>query len=75
MQEAFKSYKRTSPEDAARCLDVAIQHYALGGNLRRAATLKQSLAELFEVDIGDQRRAIEAYEVAGDWYISDNAEA
>lgn len=75
MTEAFKTYRKTDPEDAARCLDVAINHYTMKGNFRRAATWKQNIAELFEVELGDQKRAMEAYETAAGWYEQDNAEA
>ena len=75
MTEAFKSYKRSSPEDAARCLDQAIQHYAVKGNLRRAATHKQNLAELYEITIGDPARAAKTYDEAGNWFLNDNAES
>lgn len=73
--EAFKSYRKTDPQDAARVLDQAINHYTLKGNFRRAAGHKEKLAELYEVELGDQKRAIEAYEAAASWYESDNAEA
>ncbi|KAI7215247.1 TPR-like protein [Hortaea werneckii] len=75
LTEAFKSYRKDEPEDAARCLEQAIQHYTLKGNFRRAATHKQNLAELYEVEMGDGKRAAEAYETAAGWYESDNAEA
>ncbi|KAK3675053.1 vesicular-fusion protein S17 [Recurvomyces mirabilis] len=75
MVEAFKSYKKDEPESAARCLDQAINHYTMKGNFRRAATQKQQLAELFEVEVGDQKRACEAYETAAGWFEADNAEA
>ena len=75
LTEAFKTYRKTDPEDAARCLDSAINHYTLKGNFRRAATWKQNIAELFEVELGDQKRAMEAYETAAGWYEQDNAEA
>ncbi|KAF2143879.1 uncharacterized protein K452DRAFT_285920 [Aplosporella prunicola CBS 121167] len=75
LTEAFKTYKKTDPEDAARCLDSAINHYTMKGNFRRAATWKQNLAELYEVEVGDQKRSMEAYEVAAGWYENDNAEA
>lgn len=75
MTEAFKVYKKTDPLDAARCLDVAIHHYTLKGNFRRAATHKQNLAELYEVELGDNRKAIESYELAAGWFEADNAEA
>ncbi|KAI9839524.1 MAG: hypothetical protein M1819_002150 [Sarea resinae] len=75
LTEAFKAYRKTDPEDAARVLDQAINHYTMKGNFRRAATHKQNLAEVFEVEIGDQKRAIEAYDTAAGWFESDNAEA
>ncbi|KAF2741039.1 alpha-soluble NSF attachment protein-like protein [Polyplosphaeria fusca] len=73
--EAFKAYRKDSPEDAARVLDKAISHYCAKGNFRRAATHKQNLAELYEVELGDEGRAAAAYEEAAGWYESDNAEA
>ncbi|CRL31075.1 NSF attachment protein [Penicillium camemberti] len=75
LQEAFKVYRKTDPEDAARVLSSAIQHYVLRGNLRRAATQQQYLAELYEVELGDMKKALEAYEKAADWFEGDNAEA
>lgn len=73
--EAFKSYRKDEPEDAARCLEQAIGHYTMKGNFRRAATQKQQVAELYEVELGDGKRAAEAYEQAAGWYENDNAEA
>ncbi|KAF2723986.1 TPR-like protein [Polychaeton citri CBS 116435] len=73
--EAFKAYKKDEPEEAARCLEKAVGHYTLKGNFRRAAGYKQNLAELYEQDLGDEARAMEAYETAAGWYESDNAEA
>ena len=75
LTEAFKAYRQDDPENAARCLDQAINHYTLKGNFRRAATNKQNLAELYEVGLGDNKRAAEAYETAAGWFESDNAEA
>jgi len=73
--EAFKVYRKDQPLDAVRCLDVAIQQYAAKGNLRRAATHQQNKAECYEVEIGDEKQAMEAYEVAAGWFETDNAEA
>jgi len=75
LTEAFKAYRKDDPEAAARCLDRAIAHYCSKGNFRRAATHKQNLAELYEVELGDNGRAGAAYEEAAGWYESDNAEA
>ncbi|KAI2037855.1 vesicular-fusion protein S17 [Ophidiomyces ophidiicola] len=75
LTEAFKVYKKTDPEDAARVLQGAISHYISKGNFRRAATHQQNLAEVYEVEIGDETRAMEAYEKAAEWFEGDNAEA
>ncbi|KAF2865323.1 alpha-soluble NSF attachment protein [Massariosphaeria phaeospora] len=75
LTEAYKAYRKDDPEAAARCLDKAIAHYCAKGNFRRAATHKQNLAELYEVELGDNSRAAAAYEEAAGWYESDNAEA
>lgn len=75
MIEAFKVYRKDQPEDAVRCLNVAINQYCLKGNFRRAATYKENEGELFETQIGDLKRAAEAYETAAQWYENDNAQA
>lgn len=75
LTEAFKVYRKTDPEDAVRVLSGAIQHYIGKGNFRRAATHQQNLAETYEVEIGDAKRALQEYEKAAEWYDSDNAEA
>ncbi|RMZ90313.1 hypothetical protein DV736_g2460, partial [Chaetothyriales sp. CBS 134916] len=75
LSEAFKVYRKDSPQDAARVLTSAIAHYTAKGNFRRAATHQQNLAEVYEVEIGDQKRALEAYDTAAQWFESDNAEA
>lgn len=75
LQEAFKVYRKSDPEDAARVLSSAIQHYVLRGNLRRAATQQQYLAEVYEVELGDMKQALDAYEKAAEWFEGDNAEA
>lgn len=73
--EAFKVYRLESPEDAARVLTQAIAHYTSRGSFRRAATQQEQLAGLIETQIGDSKRAMEAYATAAEWYSSDNAEA
>lgn len=75
LTEAFKVYRKDSPQDAARVLTQAISHYTSKGNFRRAATHQQNLAECYEMEIGDQKKALEAYDTAAQWFESDNAEA
>ena len=75
LTEAYKSYRKSDPEDAARVLQQAINHYTSKGNFRRAATHQQNLAEIYEIELGDEKRAVEAYETAAGWFESDHAEA
>ena len=74
-QEAFKAYRKTDPQDAARVLQLAINHYTSKGNFRRAATQQQSLAEVWENEVGDQKMALDAYDTAASWFENDGAEA
>ena len=75
MTEAFKVYRKDAPEDAVRVITSAIAHYTSRGSFRRAATHQQNLAEVYESELGDTKRALEAYDTAAQWYESDNAEA
>lgn len=70
-----KVYRKENPEDAVRCLEVAINQYCKKGNFRRAAQHKEHAGEVFEVELGDRKRALECYELAAGWYESDNAVA
>ena len=75
LTECFKVYRKDSPQDAARVIQQAIQHYTSSGNFRRAATHQQNLAEVYEVELQDQKSAMKAYDTAAGWYETDNAEA
>ncbi|KAL7623990.1 vesicular-fusion protein S17 [Parahypoxylon ruwenzoriense] len=73
--DAFKVYRKENPEDAVRCLDFAVNQYCKKGNFRRAAQHKENMGEVYEVEIGDSKRALECYEAAAGWYEGDNAAA
>ncbi|KJR83894.1 alpha-soluble NSF attachment protein [Sporothrix schenckii 1099-18] len=71
---AFKVYREKNPEDAARCLEDAIQYYTSHGNFRRAAKQKEDLGELYE-ELQMSERALHSYEKAAAWYETDGAQA
>ncbi|KAI2634326.1 TPR-like protein [Hypomontagnella submonticulosa] len=73
--DAFKVYRKENPEDAVRCLEFAVTQYCKKGNFRRAAQHKENMGEVFEVEMGDMKRALECYETAAGWYEGDNAGA
>ena len=73
--DAFKAYRKDDPQAAARCLNVAIDRYTVKGNFRRAASHKESLGEMYETQLNDQKMALQCYEAAAKWYEGDNANA
>lgn len=73
--EAFKVYRKTDPQEAVRVLERVVAHHTGKGNFRRAAGHQQTLAELYEQDLGDEKKAMTAYEVAAQWFDEENAEA
>ncbi|KAK0120520.1 vesicular-fusion protein S17 [Cadophora gregata f. sp. sojae] len=73
--EAFQCYRRHKPEDAVHCLGLAIQQLARSGLMKRAATCQQMMAECYELELREPQKAIEAYELAIDWFKRGNADA
>src|SRR5271169_1054976 len=75
--EAYKSYRRTDPQDAARVLKQAISLFTAKGNFRRAAGYQFNLAELYEAEseLFPAKDALDAYDAAAEWYASDQADA
>lgn len=68
-------YRSDSPDDAVRCADFTITRWCTKGNFRRAASQKENLGEMFENEVGDLKRAQEAYEAAAGWFEGDGAAA
>ncbi|KAK9383042.1 soluble NSF attachment protein [Kockiozyma suomiensis] len=73
--EAYKALKKVDPSESARLLIQAITLFTTKGQFRRAATYKQDLAGLYEIDLGDLERAMDAYDDAGEWFSADGAES
>ncbi|KAG5983409.1 hypothetical protein E4U55_008259 [Claviceps digitariae] len=73
--DAFKAYRKDAPNDAVRCLKVAVDRYCVKGNFRRAASHNETMAEVYETQLGDVKAALECYETAATWYEGDNAMA
>ncbi|KAK2742828.1 vesicular-fusion protein S17 [Myotisia sp. PD_48] len=75
LAEAYKVYKRSAPEEGVRVLLKVVQHHISKGNFRRAAGYQKDLGDLYKDHLNDDANALEAYEKAADWYLSDGAEA
>lgn len=73
--EAYKCFKGTSPSEAINALSQAIHIFLTqNGQFRRAANFTMDLAELHEL-VGDSKAAVSSYEQAGDYFVTDHAEA
>ena len=74
MVDAFKVYRKEYPQDAIRCIKVAIQRYEAKGNFRRAASHLENAAELLD-EVGDRKGAMPLYTTAAEHYEEDGAKA
>lgn len=73
--EAYKCFKGVSPSDAISSLSQAIHIFLTqNGQFRRAANFTMDLGELYEL-VGDVENAAKSYEQAGDYFVTDHAEA
>lgn len=73
--DAFKAYKQSDPQDAARVLEEAVMIFMQRGQFRRAANFKNDLGDLYEKDLSDNEKALTAFEDAGQMFYDDGAEA
>jgi alpha-soluble NSF attachment protein len=74
MVDAFKVYRKEYPQDAIRCVQVAINRYQAKGNFRRAASHLENAAELLD-EVGDRKGAMPLYSDAARFYEEDGAKA
>ncbi|KAK9465806.1 soluble NSF attachment protein [Lipomyces arxii] len=73
--DAYKAFRKVDPEESARLLIQAITLFTQRGQFRRAATYTQDLAVLYETELDDLDRAMDAYDEAGEWMSNDGADS
>lgn len=71
--EAANCYKKTKGEAAITALQLAVDIYTDMGRFNMAAKQQQAIAEMYETEIVDLEKAIEAYEKASEWFIADES--
>ncbi|CCE64797.1 hypothetical protein TPHA_0I02960 [Tetrapisispora phaffii CBS 4417] len=69
------SSAQTDIQKAAVSLNRAVEIFTVKGQFRRGANFKFELGELYENDLQDYHSAMDCYELAGDWYSQDQAQA
>jgi alpha-soluble NSF attachment protein len=78
---ASKSYKKEFPQgslfdpEAATTLTLAISILIEKGRFSAAASSQKQLAEIYESDLADLQKAMDAYDQAGEWYSAEDASA
>ncbi|KAI8923368.1 soluble NSF attachment protein [Entophlyctis helioformis] len=72
---AAKSFKKESPRDAVNALELAIRILTEKGRFSAAATNQKQIAEIYESDVGDVEKAMNAYELAAEWYAGEDSSA
>ena len=67
LEKASSAYMGFDNQAAARCLQAAIDGLAEGGHFSRAASYQETLSQLYQKQMKDPGRAIEALLVASEW--------
>ncbi|KAJ1943597.1 vesicular-fusion protein S17, partial [Linderina macrospora] len=72
---AAKSFKKNYPQEAVKALKQAIALLTENGRFHAAASHQKEVAQLYESDLADLENAMEAYQLAADWYASEDSNA
>jgi alpha-soluble NSF attachment protein len=72
---ASKCYKKCNPEDAISALKMAIEILVERGRFHAAAAHQKDIAQIYETDLINIEEAIQAYQLAADWYGGEEATA
>ncbi|RHZ43701.1 hypothetical protein Glove_880g13 [Diversispora epigaea] len=72
---ASKCYRKSSFEDAITSLKQAIEILTDRGRFQAAAGHQKDIAQIYESDLVDLEKAMQAYEIAADWYAGEEAPA
>ncbi|KAG0352403.1 vesicular-fusion protein S17 [Podila minutissima] len=68
--EASRSYRKCSPGVLTR----VVTHLTTRGRFQQAAGYQKDIGELYETqEVGNLRKAMEAYEIAAGWYATEDA--
>ncbi|KAI6047673.1 soluble NSF attachment protein [Pisolithus marmoratus] len=72
---AAKAYKRGHPDLAVQALGQTITHLTSSGRFRQAADREKEIAQIYQHELNDLRRACDSLERAADWYAQEDATA
>ncbi|KAI8320489.1 TPR-like protein [Martensiomyces pterosporus] len=72
---AAKAFKKNYPQQAVQVLTQAISLLTERGRFHAAASHQKEVAQIYESDLSDPENAMEAYQLAADWYSSEDSTA
>ncbi|KAG6336093.1 hypothetical protein ID866_2990 [Astraeus odoratus] len=72
---AAKAYKKGYPDLAVQALSQTITHLTRAGRFRQAADREKEIAQIYQHELQDLRKACESLERAADWYAQEDATA
>ncbi|KAJ9087793.1 vesicular-fusion protein S17 [Entomophthora muscae] len=72
---ASKAFKKDYPQEAINCLKLAVDILTQRGRFHSAATHQKEIAALYETELSNLSEAMAAYELAGEWYGSEDSKA
>ena len=72
---AAKVVKKTHPKEAITCLQKAVQILSEKGRFQTAANNQKQIAEIYESDLNDEEAALSAYQIAADWYFTEDSQS
>jgi alpha-soluble NSF attachment protein len=67
-KSAYEAYEKIDPGKAINILEDMIRSQIKEGAVRQASDNKQKIAVIYLEKLKDNKKAIEAFEEAGDWY-------
>ncbi|VVC39232.1 NSF attachment protein,Tetratricopeptide-like helical domain,Uncharacterised protein family UPF0363 [Cinara cedri] len=73
--DSANCFKKTDPNEAAQCLEKAIDIYTDMGRFTMAAKQHQNIAEMYENEAVDHERSINNYEKAADYFMAEESKS
>ncbi|KAJ2777762.1 vesicular-fusion protein S17 [Coemansia javaensis] len=72
---ASKAFKKSHPQQAVDALTQAVGLLAELGRFRTAAGHQKEIATIYEVDLSGPKQAMQAYQLAAEWYAAEDSVA
>ncbi|KAJ3226960.1 vesicular-fusion protein S17 [Clydaea vesicula] len=72
---ASKAFKKGYPQESVDALSLAVGILSERGRFQAAATNQKQIAEIYEVDLENFEKSLNAYELAAEWFSGEDSNA